>query len=258
MNKKILTALTVLSLSLYTTMVVTPVYAEDGTATPTPTTTVTTTPKPTATTTPRAQTRQEALAKLKEANLKRAKELAIKIFRNHFLPKLNAVRVRVTTNTALGSDAKAILLAKIDEELSWFTEQLGKINDATTLEQVRTYTKEARVRFTQTGKDVRKLYIAHGFITSLERVVKNIETNIIPKIENKLTTLAGKGVDVMTETALLAKAKTELAAVKVEVTEIRNSTTYEMAKKNYDEARAHVKLVRQHLKDLLASLKTKV
>lgn len=219
-----------------------PVFAQD-TVTPTPTPTVT-----------RGQARDSA----REANLTKAKSMATTIFTNHFLAKLNTLRARVTANANLGDDAKQALLAKIDAEILWFTQQKDSIPNSTTLLQVRTIVREARTRFITIGKELRRLHIARGFVTSLDRVISNLEKNIVTKLDAKLAELSGKGVDVTAEIAISVTVKTEIAAAKTEVTEIRNSTTFELAKKNYDEAKAHIKNARKELKEVLQSLKSKV
>ncbi|MCC7303810.1 hypothetical protein IT418_00100 [bacterium] len=215
-------------------------------------TTVTPTPTPT-------RIRTEVVGdKIKQAALRSSKAIASRIFQDHFLKKLNALRIRVANNPKLGEDAKKVLLGKIDGELLWFTEQKEKVEAATTVAQVREYTKVARLRFLEVGKDVRKLYFTHWFVVSLERVVKRIEESILPKIETKLNELANKGIDVTAERVLFDKAKLEVSAAKQEINEIRNSTTYDMARKNYNEARLHIKAMRETLKELLTGLKDKV
>lgn len=217
-----------------------------------------TTPTPTVSPTVKPTNRAQTVAELRQAALKRAKTVASKIFQNHFLTKLNALRIRIANNTKLGADARQVLLEKVDAELSWFSDQAGKVNDATTIEQVRTTTREARIRFAQLGKDVRKLYYSSAYVVSLEKVIKRLEESTLPKISAKLVELNSNGIDVTVEQSLLDKAKAELAAAKNEITEIRNSTTFEIAKKNYDEARAHLKTAKESLKQLLESLKAKL
>lgn len=228
------------------------VYAQDTTVTPS----VSATPSPTRVR-PQNQA-QERVEAAKAAVLEKAKTIALDIFDKHFLNKLNELRAKVSANNVIGEDAKQAMLAKIDQELTWFTDKKNSVSSAATIQEVRTIVKDARVRFLQLGKELRRLHIAKGFVTSLEKVITNIEKNILPKVEVKLNELSTKGIDVTAENALLAKAKSELAAAKTEVTEIRNSTTFEIAKKNFDEAKEHIKNARVVIRQILENLKLKI
>jgi hypothetical protein len=190
--------------------------------------------------------------------LVRAREFAANMFDNQFLNRLNALRARVSANTKLSAEQKQVLLAKIDGEIIWFTNKKGELATATTVAQIRTIIRDARNRFLQLAQSLRHLYLARGYVTSLERVIENIEKNIIPKVEAKLTELQGKGVNVTTELGYLMNAKTALANAKNEITQVKNSTTFENAKKHFDLAKAQIKTARQELKTILDSLKGRV
>jgi len=192
------------------------------------------------------------------ARLEAARSVAAKIFDNHFLNRLNALRAKVSANDRLGTEAKQALLRKIDAEITWFTSKKNELATATTIAELRTIVKDARARFQNIAKEVRLLYIARGFVVSLEKVITNLENNIIAKIERKLTELSNNGVDVSVERALVAKAKAEVVEAKSELVLTTNSVTFEEAKKHFEAAKGHVKSARQDLKEALRSLKNKV
>jgi len=194
----------------------------------------------------------------KPALLNRAKDLAEKIFDTLFLNKLNALRARVSANTKLSVEQKQVLLARIDTEITWFTAKKGELTNANSVSQIRQIIREARTHFQEIARDLRHLYLARGYIVSLEKVIENIENNIIPKVEAKLSDLKSKGVDVTSELGDLMKAKTALANAKIEITQVKNSTTFENAKKHFDAAKEYIKTARQELKKILVSLKDKV
>lgn len=192
------------------------------------------------------------------ANLQtRAREAAGKIFDRQFLERLNALRVRISSNTKLSTEQKQVLLAKVDSEITWFTNKKGELATATTVAQIRAIVRDARNRFLQVARDLRHLYIARGYVVSLERVITNIEKNIIPKIEAKLTELVANGVDVKAELGYLLNAKTALASAKSEINEVKDSTTFDSAKKHFDLAKGYVKTARQELKKALEGIKLK-
>ena len=190
--------------------------------------------------------------------LDKAQKNATKIYNNQFLHKLNELRVKVNANNNVDSASKAVLLSKVDAEITWFTGELSAVNTATTIEQVRLNVKNARTRFLADAKEIRRLYIAHGFVVALEKVINNLQKNIFPKIDEKLTELSEKGIDVTAERNLYSKLIVEGDAAKAGVTLIKSSTTFEDAKKNYIATRAHIKNIRQYLQQIITSLKAKL
>lgn len=190
--------------------------------------------------------------------LVRAREFAEKIFDNQFLNRLNALRARISSNTKLSSEQKQALLAKVDAEITWFTNKKGELANATTVAQIRAIIRDARNRFLQLSQSLRHLYLARGYVTSLERVIENIEKNIIPKIEAKLTELSGKGVNVNAELGYLMNAKTTMANAKTEIAQVKNSTTFESAKKHFNLAKEYIKTARQELKKVLEGIRLKI
>jgi hypothetical protein len=221
----------------------------------TPTVTATAAPTPAPT---RATVATKTVGQIRAAALAKAKEVATNIFNNQFLKRFNTVRTNVSNNTKLGADAKTAMLTKLDNEIAWFTTQRDSLNSATTIEQVKTTTKNARTRFHEAAKEVRRLHIAGGYVVSLEKVITNTETNIFPKVQNFLEQLTAKGIDVASEQALFDQAKEKIALSKAELPTIRNSTTYEDAKSHFDKAKAYMKEARELLKQLTQSLKAKV
>lgn len=214
--------------------------------------TATSTPTPTATARVRTAVQQQAAA------LEKAKSVALNIFNNHFLNGLAKVKTNVTNNAKLGQDTKTALISKIDTEIVWFTQKRDSVNGATTVAQVRAIVAEARVRYQTAAKDIRRLHISAGLVNSLEKVVTNLESNLLPKVQNFLDQLTAKGVDVQSEQALFNDAKTKVAAAKSEITLIRNSVTFEDAKSHFDLAKGYVKQTRELLKSLATSLKAKL
>lgn len=227
-----------------------PVVHAEEVPTPSATVAVTVTPTPTK--------REGIGAAVKAAGLAKAKDIGNKIFTDNFLSRLSKLRVKIVENKNIGSEARTVLLQKVDSEIAWFTSQKNLIDSATTVDQIKSIVRSARTRMEQVSKEIRKLYVSHWFVVRLETVITRLEKDTLPRIEKKLGELEAKNIDVTAEKAFLATAKSDVAAAKVKITDIRNSTSYDAAKQNFETAKTHLNNARKALKSLVESLKAKV
>ncbi len=201
------------------------------------------------------ESRLDTRIEVRQDSLVNARKLATAIFNDRFIKTLSDIRARVAANTTLGVDAKASLLTKLDAEISWFTEQRDSIQAAASVTAVKSITADARARFLVDAKDIRRLYIDKGYVVALQKVIDNLNKNVVTKLDAKIAKLSDAGVNVSAQTALMVTAKSDIATAQANVTAVHNSTTVTEARTSFQAARAAVRQAKQVLKQILTSLK---
>lgn len=192
---------------------------------------------------------------VRQNNVVNARKVATEIFNNRFIKVLSDIRARVSSSTTLSAEAKAELLGRLDAEINWFTQERGNIQAATTVSAVKSITANARTRFLVDAKELRKLYVNKGYVVSLQRVIDNLNKNVVTKLETKLNKLSDAGVNVSSQTALLVTAKSDIATAQANVNVVQSSSTLVEARKSFKAARAALQHAKQTLKQALTSLR---
>lgn len=195
---------------------------------------------------------------LSEQVLSRVKTASIGIFNNHFLKGMNEAKNRIQNNNKIEPTAKDAVLAEINKEITWFTQQRDSIEKLNTVDEVRGVVRTARTRYENDRRDMLRLMVAKGYVTSLESVIKVLDINVVPRLQDVVTKLKAAGVDASAEQTALDNAKTYIAMAQAKVLDIKNSTSLEQAKTAFNEAHDYLKQARDYLETVRSTLKSKL
>jgi hypothetical protein len=186
--------------------------------------------------------RAEQKAQKQQVALDRSKELAKNRIDN-IIERFNRIKARVASMKVISADLKTELAAKVDAQVAILTAQKAKVDEATTLAQVKTVMADVKTQVKNSAGIVKQV-VAAIHTTHLNNIVTKI-TEVLDKLTETITQEKESGKDM----AAVEKLKTAAEASLEDATTKIKAGDFKAAKTAIVSARQSLVDLAQQLKD---------